>query len=266
MHKGPDDGQAASQRNCSGNTDNDEGEMTKAGEVEVAVIPSVTPWPCYGGRSAHRESPYLLTAVRTVHWGVKAGPSPARRRPGFLVELGCLVRAGRPLLTKVVVRRDRRNVPEEARGRHPAGRHRAVLCCGETLCLSGKPTDLRCLSSASCARPLPARPSGRFTVAYEPVWAIGTGRTASPVPGREVHHFIREWLGRNLLRGGRRADQAALRGQRQAGQLRRADEAARYRRRARRRGQPPGHLVLQHRRRGNLTYLIRPDLMCNITS
>ncbi len=31
-------------------------------------------------------------------------------------------------------------------------------------------------------------------VAYEPVWAIGTGRTASPAQAQEVHAFIREKL------------------------------------------------------------------------
>jgi len=31
-------------------------------------------------------------------------------------------------------------------------------------------------------------------LAYEPVWAIGTGRTASPAQAQEVHCFIREWI------------------------------------------------------------------------
>ena len=31
-------------------------------------------------------------------------------------------------------------------------------------------------------------------LAYEPVWAIGTGKTASPDQAQEVHGFIRKWI------------------------------------------------------------------------
>ena len=35
-------------------------------------------------------------------------------------------------------------------------------------------------------------------LAYEPVWAIGTGRTATPEQAQEMHHFIREWIAKNF--------------------------------------------------------------------
>lgn len=34
----------------------------------------------------------------------------------------------------------------------------------------------------------------KVIIAYEPVWAIGTGKTATPKQATEVHSYIREWL------------------------------------------------------------------------
>jgi len=34
----------------------------------------------------------------------------------------------------------------------------------------------------------------KITIAYEPVWAIGTGKTATKEQAQEVHKFIRNWL------------------------------------------------------------------------
>jgi triosephosphate isomerase len=34
----------------------------------------------------------------------------------------------------------------------------------------------------------------RFVIAYEPVWAIGTGRNATDAQAQEVHLFIREFI------------------------------------------------------------------------
>ena len=42
----------------------------------------------------------------------------------------------------------------------------------------------------------------RLTVAYEPVWAIGTGQTATPAQAQEAHALIRSLLDVPLLYGG----------------------------------------------------------------
>ena len=68
-----------------------------------------------------------------------------------------------------------------------------IVCVGETLKerQSGK-TDLvieRQIDSIleHCGKQL----VDRITVAYEPIWAIGTGRSATPAQAQEVHHLIR---------------------------------------------------------------------------
>ncbi|PYZ99259.1 triose-phosphate isomerase [Gammaproteobacteria bacterium 2W06] len=38
----------------------------------------------------------------------------------------------------------------------------------------------------------------RVVLAYEPVWAIGTGKTASPEQAQEVHADLRQWLRDNV--------------------------------------------------------------------
>jgi triosephosphate isomerase len=68
-----------------------------------------------------------------------------------------------------------------------------VLCVGETL----EEREAQ-LTEAVVARQLDAVISmhgaggfARAILAYEPVWAIGTGRTASPEQAQEVHSFLR---------------------------------------------------------------------------
>lgn len=38
----------------------------------------------------------------------------------------------------------------------------------------------------------------RVVIAYEPVWAIGTGKTATPEQAQDVHATIRSWLSANV--------------------------------------------------------------------
>jgi triosephosphate isomerase (TIM) len=47
-----------------------------------------------------------------------------------------------------------------------------------------------------------AGPHDRLVIAYEPVWAIGTGHTATPDQAREAHAFIKSLLDAPVLYGG----------------------------------------------------------------
>lgn len=37
-----------------------------------------------------------------------------------------------------------------------------------------------------------------MVIAYEPVWAIGTGKTATPDQAQEVHAALRQWIAKNI--------------------------------------------------------------------
>lgn len=71
-----------------------------------------------------------------------------------------------------------------------------IVCVGETLAEreGGRTFDVltRQLSGAfaDCER----RDGAAFILAYEPVWAIGTGKNATPDQAQEAHAFIRGWV------------------------------------------------------------------------
>jgi len=71
-----------------------------------------------------------------------------------------------------------------------------ILCVGETLQDREAGVTERVVREQLLAglRHLDARAMSSTIVAYEPVWAIGTGRTASPEQAQAVHAFIRTTL------------------------------------------------------------------------
>ena len=69
-----------------------------------------------------------------------------------------------------------------------------VLCVGETL-EQREAGDTRKIVTRQLEAALAGRDGkARVTIAYEPVWAIGTGRNATPKDAAEVHRAIRAWL------------------------------------------------------------------------
>jgi len=72
-----------------------------------------------------------------------------------------------------------------------------VLCVGETLAQRDAGEALSVIGKQlKAVIDLAGRDAlASAVVAYEPVWAIGTGRTASPEQAQEVHAFIRNELG-----------------------------------------------------------------------
>ena len=98
-------------------------------------------------------------------------------------------------------RGDRRGVQAKALAAWRAGLS-AIVCVGETRERArGRPDARRGRHASSPARCPTARAAENLVVAYEPVWAIGTGLTPTPADVAEVHGFIRAAARRALRRG-----------------------------------------------------------------
>ncbi|MBI5521870.1 MAG: triose-phosphate isomerase [Desulfarculus sp.] len=71
-----------------------------------------------------------------------------------------------------------------------------ILCVGEALAEREKDQTEGVLESqlAGALAGMGAAGLGGLIVAYEPVWAIGTGLNASPEQANQAHAFIRSWL------------------------------------------------------------------------
>ncbi len=71
-----------------------------------------------------------------------------------------------------------------------------ILCVGETLEERESQKTYRVLEAQLGGGLLGLAPTdaGRIVIAYEPVWAIGTGKTASPAQAQDAHLFIRKTL------------------------------------------------------------------------
>jgi triosephosphate isomerase len=68
-----------------------------------------------------------------------------------------------------------------------------ISCVGETLeeREGGKTMDVVGRQVDAILNAVSAEEAGRVVIAYEPVWAIGTGKVATPEQAQEVHAFIR---------------------------------------------------------------------------
>merc|ERR1711957_438642 len=76
---------------------------------------------------------------------------------------------------------------------------KCVFCIGEPLPIREKGMEATmavCIQQMEQVKGLldPAK----VVIAYEPVWAIGTGVTASPEQAQETHKAIRDWIAANV--------------------------------------------------------------------
>ncbi|MCD6134982.1 MAG: triose-phosphate isomerase [Candidatus Omnitrophica bacterium] len=73
-----------------------------------------------------------------------------------------------------------------------------IVCVGERLeeREAGKTIEVVERQLRGALEEIKEEEARKIVIAYEPVWAIGTGKTAAPNQAEEVHKFIRETIGK----------------------------------------------------------------------
>lgn len=162
-----------------------------AGAHEILVFP--TSLSLAAALSAPGRDPRVQLGVQNIHWEDKGA---------FTGEVSASMAREAGAAFALVGHSERRHVFGEtdddvARKTAAAKRHGLVpvVCVGETLeeRREGRVEEviLRQLDSALAAL---ASTEGRFLLAYEPVWAIGTGETATPDDAAAAHGTLRMHL------------------------------------------------------------------------
>jgi triosephosphate isomerase len=165
--------------------------LADAAAVQVAVAPPYTALHAVAGALA--GSPVEL-AAQDVHWEAQ-GAFTGAVSPAMLADVGC-----RHAIVGHSERRQLFGETDEGVRRKVAALFAAnvipIVCVGETLAEreAGRTLEVVERQVRAALAGLPAAALGSLTVAYEPVWAIGTGKTASSGQAQEVHAAIRNIL------------------------------------------------------------------------
>jgi len=156
--------------------------------VEVALCPPFTSLPAVA--EVLKGSP-IWWGAQNCHWEDK-GAFTGEIAPGMLVELGCrLVILGHSERRSLF-----RETDEEINRKVTAAlRHglQPLLCVGETAEERRQGLTFTVVEGQLRAgwAGLAADQIARSILAYEPVWAIGTGVNATPAQAAEVHGYLR---------------------------------------------------------------------------
>jgi len=75
-----------------------------------------------------------------------------------------------------------------------------IVCVGEMLAEreSGQTEEVLVRQTSVALSGIDAAQAGPIVIAYEPVWAIGTGRTATPEIAEDAHKIVRAQVAKSL--------------------------------------------------------------------
>ncbi len=159
--------------------------------VEIVVAPA---FPCLRAVADRLAGSAVLLGAQNVHWEEK-GAFTGEVSPRMLAEMG---------VRFVIVGHSERRVhfgeTDERVERKVAAVRRhglvPILCVGEQEKERDEGRTLAVVERQlriGLGR-LEVKDGSEIVIAYEPVWAIGTGRSATPEQAQEVHRMIREQL------------------------------------------------------------------------
>ena len=165
--------------------------------VEVAVCP---PFTALAASVEALDGSGVAVLAQNVHWA-EEGPFTGEISAGMLLEIGV-----DGALTGHSERRQLFGETDVGVGRRTAAALeaglRVIACVGETDEEREAGQTEAVLSRQAEAIRDAVGAHERLTLAYEPVWAIGTGKTATPEIAQEAHAFLRGILDVPILYGG----------------------------------------------------------------
>jgi triosephosphate isomerase len=165
--------------------------VARADAVDVVIAP---PFTALEALSAKLAGSRVALAAQNVNPN-DGGAFTGEIAPGMLAALGCSYTIVGHSERRALFGEDDAFVAAkvEALFRHGI---RPIACVGETLAEREAKRTFEVVGAqlAGSLSRVPPERAAELVVAYEPVWAIGTGRTATPDTAQEVHAFIRARL------------------------------------------------------------------------
>ncbi len=178
--------------------------VADAAGVDVVIAP---PFPSLAALGAALSGSAVALAAQNVH-PEEQGAFTGEVSAGMLREIGCAY--------AIVGHSERRTLFAESSAFVAAKaaallRHgiRPIVCIGESLDEreAGRTGEVIDRQLRESLEGLPEERAAELVIAYEPIWAIGTGRTATPEMAQEVHARVRQGL---RARFGARADRVRI--------------------------------------------------------
>jgi triosephosphate isomerase (TIM) len=171
----------------------------KAGHCDVVVAP---PFTALAAAAKAAKGTKVAVSAQDLHWD-KEGAHTGDISALMLVDAGCT----HTIIGHSERRHDHHETDEQVNRKLKAALAAGltpIVCVGETLAEreGNRTTEVLSTQFHGSLAGLTGNDFSRIIIAYEPVWAIGTGRTATPEMAAESHTVLRglarEMFGENL--------------------------------------------------------------------